>query len=102
MAKIAGKDDLKLRGLKSAGIFERFLGSPANGTEVSGERKWKRCGGALDAGNGAQTLPDLADQHGALFRSIAAQRSADQLKRQQVVRIETGIESDEIAEAAHE
>ncbi len=59
--EIAGKHDYRVDGLKFAGIGERFFGAPTNRAEATSERKWI-CGGyALNAGDGAQAIFELAN-----------------------------------------
>ena len=90
--KVTGKHDLKVHGLKFAGIGERFLGTPADGTEVPRQRKRKRGDNTLHASDAAQMVLNLMHKRSTFLRLRSAS-VAKNLKSQKAVWIEAWVDA---------
>lgn len=87
--EVAGQNDLQVRGLKSCGIRQGFHGTPAHRAETAGKRHGERGGHTPHAGNRGQPVMKLAHESRARLRRVA--EVAEELKRHEVVRVESHI-----------
>ena len=98
--KVAREHDLKVHGLKFAGVGEGFLGAPADGTETAGQRKRKRSGDALhpvmERRRSSIWCVNAARSSGVLPAIVEPQK----LKGQQTVWIEARVDALQLEEAA--
>ena len=96
--EVARKHDERIDCLISARVGERLFCAPANRAVSAGERKWA-CGGyALNAGDGSQAFFELASCDGAFFRLLEKSIGLN-LKREQAMGIEPGIDALQIVES---
>ena len=91
---------MKIRRLKMALVFESILRAPADGAEISRQRKRIRCGNALNSGDGSQALLKLLDEDSPLRRLPSRNANAENLKREKVVGVEAGINPLQLLETA--